>query len=311
MPIKEWTVYINGEFLPESQARLSVHDQGFLHGDAVFDASRTFNGKVFRLKDHLDRLYRSCQYMQLDPGVSKEEMERLSLEVVERNLPLLQKNEDMWVSQRVTRGVSSPYPGEKESHTLIIECRVIPFAKRARYYVDGISLITPAVRRVPPWAVSPRAKTHNYINMVLGDLEARAQNPSAWALLLDERGNLAEGRGSNIFLVRDGTLFTPKEQFVLAGITRQVAMELADNLDVPVHEADLDLYDAYTADEAFLTSTSLCVCPVSSINGYKIGDGKVPGKLTSRLMSAFSDLVGMDYVAQYLHHLREGETRPF
>ena len=151
--------------------------------------------------------------------------------------------------------------------------------------------------------MSPRAKTHNYLNMVLGELEAQASDPESWAVLLDEYGNLSEGRGSNIFLVKDGVVSTPQAQFVLAGITRAVVLELAEGLGLPTQEKDLDLFDAYVADEAFLTSTSLCICPVSSINGAAVGGGRTPGPVTQRLISAFSDLVGMDYVAQYLHHL--------
>ena len=151
--------------------------------------------------------------------------------------------------------------------------------------------------------MSPRAKTHIYLNMVLGDLEAQGTDPGSWAVLLDEAGNLTEGRGSNIFLVKDGVVATPQGQFVLEGVTRGVVLELAGGLDFPTEERDLDLYDAYTADEAFLTSTSLCICPISSVNGAPVGDGRVPGPVTQRLMSAFSDTAGMDYVDQYLAHL--------
>lgn len=307
----ERVMYINGEIIGESQARLSVHDQGFIHGDAVFDTARTFGGKLFRLKDHIERLYDSCSYMRLNPGVDKKKMTRLTNQVLELNLPLLKSDEDYWVSQRITRGVASTYPGEEERHTLIIDCRVIPFAKRARYYVDGIPLVTPSVRRVPHWAISPRAKTHNYINMVLADLEVRASNPSAWALLLDERGNVAEGQGCNVFVVKGGMLLTPKEQYVLAGVTRSVIIELADSLNIPFKEADIDLYDTYTSEEVFFTSTSLCVCPVSSINGNILTNEEVTGPVTLRLQRAFSDLVGMDVRDQYLAHLQEGEPRPF
>ena len=150
--------------------------------------------------------------------------------------------------------------------------------------------------------MSPRAKTHNYLNLVLGDLEAQATDPDSWAILLDENGNLTEGRGSNIFLVKDGVVATPRAQFVLEGITRGIVLDLARGLDLSVEETDLDLYDAYTADEAFLTSTSLCVCPVSSLNGAVIGQGRVPGIITQQLTASFSDLAGMDYVAQYLSH---------
>ena len=141
--------------------------------------------------------------------------------------------------------------------------------------------------------------------MVLGDLEAQGVEPGSWAVLLDENGNLTEGRGSNIFLVKDGQLSTPRGQFVLEGITRNTVLGLAAGLDIPTAEQDIDLFDAYTADEAFLTSTSLCICPVSSINGSQVADGQIPGPVTQRLMGAFSDIAGMDYVAQYLAHMPE------
>tara|TARA_Y100000815_G_scaffold244510_1_gene242811 strand:+ start:469 stop:885 length:417 start_codon:yes stop_codon:yes gene_type:complete len=137
----------------------------------------------------------------------------------------------------------------------------------------------------------------------MGELEAQATDPESWAVLLDENGNFTEGRGSNIFLVKNGMVYTPRGQIVLEGITRETVLNLASGLGFPVSERDLDLYDGYTADEAFLTSTSLCICPISSINGSAVGNGVVPGPITSRLIGAFSDLTGTDYVAQYLDHL--------
>ncbi|RMF86569.1 MAG: hypothetical protein D6736_14835 [Nitrospinota bacterium] len=152
--------------------------------------------------------------------------------------------------------------------------------------------------------MSPRAKVHNYINMVLADLEVKAQNPEAWAILLDINGNIAEGIGSNFFIVREGKVITPQEKYVLGGISRQTVLELARELNIETREADIDLFDVYTADEAFITSTSFCICPVSSVNGAVIGTGQIPGPVTSRLLKAYSDLVGIDIVAQYLSHLR-------
>ena len=158
-------------------------------------------------------------------------------------------------------------------------------------------------RRTPPDAMSPRAKMHNYINLVLATQEVEAQNPDAWPILLDMNGNLCEGPGANIFLVKDGEVLTPREQYVLAGISRETAIDLAHELGVPLREADLDLYDAYTADEAFITSTSFCIVPVSSFNGSAIGSGGVPGPITDRLTRAYSGLVGVDIAAQYLARL--------
>ena len=302
----ERVVYLNGEIIPESQASIPIRDKGFIYGDAVFDIARTFNGQVFRMKEHVDRLYASAKYLRLDPGMSQERMMELTQEVVDQNVPILGPNEDYWVTQRVTRGIEPAYPGEASSPTVLIECRPLPLALRAQLFRTGISVVTPSIPRVPPRFMSPRAKTHNYLNMILGDLEAQDNSPGSWGLLLDENGNLAEGRSSNVFIVKEAVLATPRGQFVLGGITRETVLELASNLRIPMEERDIDLYDAYMADEAFLTSTSLCLCPVSSINGSAVGDGKVPGPVTDRLMGAFSDLVGIDYVAQYLAHL-EGQ----
>ena len=230
-------------------------------------------------------------------------MEDWSRRVVDHNYKLLPPGQDMWVMQRISRGIEPILPGDVMRPTVLIETHAIPFARRASLYRDGASIFTPSVPRVPPRFVSPRAKTHNYLNLILGDLEAAASDPDAWSVLLDEAGNLTEGRGSNIFLVKDGTVATPKGQYVLEGITRGVTMNLAEGLDMAVEERDLDLYDAYTADEAFLTSTSLCICPISSFNGTPIAGGKVPGEITRRLMDAFSDTAGMDFEGQYLAHL--------
>ena len=303
MAQQEPVVYFNGSLMPEGQAGISIRDRGFIYGDAVFDATRTFGGRTFRLRDHVQRLYNSLRYLRIDPGLDPEEMERWSQEVVSLNYPLLPTGQDMWVTQRVSRGIEPILPEDRMTPTVLIENHAIPFARRASLYRDGIRMVTPSVPRIPPRFLSPRAKTHNYLNLIMGDLEAQGTDPEGWAVLLDEDGNLTEGRGSNVFLVKDGMLCTPRGQQVLEGITRGVVLELAEGLGLPVAERDLDLFDAYTADEAFLTSTSLCVCPIASVNGSTVGDGQVPGPVTQTLISAFSDLAGMDYVEQYLSHL--------
>ena len=299
MTQNEPIVFLNGEVIPESRAGIPIRDRGFIYGDAVFDAARTFGGVPFKLSEHVKRLYDSLRYVRIDPGMERDEMEMWSRRVVEHNHPLLPAGQDMWVMQRITRGVE----GSESAPTVLIETHAIPFASRAPLYRDGARVTTPSVPRVPPRFMSPRAKTHNYLNLVLGDLEAQGTDPGSWAVLLDEAGNLTEGRGSNIFLVKDGTVATPKGQYVLEGITRRTVLDLAGGLGMQTAECDLDLYDAYTADEAFLTSTSLCICPVSAVNGTTIGSGRPPGVVTRRLMQAFTDLAGMDFEEQYLSHL--------
>ena len=293
-------VYFNGKIVPESQASISFRDAGFTRGDAVYDSTRTFGGRIFQLEEHLDRLYRSLKYMRIDPGVSKEEMADLTKQVVETNLPLLGENEDYWVSQRVTRGVDTPDGLEP---TVLIECDPLPLTQRAHYYRDGMHVVTPSIRRTPPQSMSPRAKVNNYVNLSLASLEVKAQNPDGWPILLDINGNLCEGAGSNIFVVRDAVVLTPQARYVLPGISRQTVIDLTHEMALEVRESDIDLFDAYNADEVFITSTSFCIVPVSKVNGVSIGEGSVPGRVTKRITDAYCDLVDMDFVGQYLAHL--------
>ena len=299
--LTERVAYVNGEILPESQASVSINDRGFLYGDAVFDTTRTFNGEIFRLEQHLDRFYESLRYMRIDSPVDKAEMKEITLKILDKNLEILPEGDDYWVSQRVSRGVRGLPGGMKP--TIVIECFPLPLQERAEYYRDGIKMITSSIRRTAPESLSPRAKMHNYINLIQAELEVQSQDSRALALLLDVNGNLCEGHGANIFLVNKGVIYTPREQFVLAGISRQVTIELADNLGYEIKETDLDVFDAYTADEIFVTSTSFCICPVSMINGLQVKSKTVPGDVTFELQTAYSKLVKMDFVKQYLDKL--------
>jgi branched-chain amino acid aminotransferase len=301
----ERIAYFNGEFLPESQVLVPFRDRSWIFGDGAFDMTRTFHGRVFKIKEHVERLYRSLKYLRIDPGLSPAQMIEISEEISERNRHLLGSDEDHWVGQRISRGVNR-VEGDNWDHygpTVIVECAPLPLKARARLFRDGIDVTVPSVRRVPPDSLTPRAKTHNYLNLVMADLEAHARDPESWAVLLDHQGNLCEGLGSNVFVVRDGGLLTPHERFVLPGVSRASVIEIAGELGVPCREADIDLYDAYNADELFLTSTSLCICPVRSVNGNPIGDGSVPGPVTRRLTDAYVQLVDCDFVAQYLRQL--------
>lgn len=296
--------YFNGEYVPEDQVVISFRDRGFRLGDAAFDMTRTFNGAPFRLREHIERFYRSLKYLQIDPGLSPDEMIAVSEEVTRRN-EHLRDDGDYWIAQRVSRGIDGVDPSEieHEGPTVIVEATPLPFKKRARIYRDGIDLTLSSVRRTSPDSLSPRAKTHNYLNLVMADLEAKAANPDTWPMLLDVNGNLSEAMGSNIFLVRDGSLLTPREQFVLPGISRAMVMDLAAELDISCEEHDLDVFDAMNADEIFLTSTSLCLCGVRTVNGAAVGDGTVPGPVTKRLVGAYAEAVGCDFVGQYLARL--------
>ncbi len=304
----ERVAYFNGEIVPESEVRVPFRDRGFKYGDAVFDMTRTFGHRIFKLDPHLDRFYNSLNYVRIDPGITKEEMRIATLEVVAANLKLIGDDEDYWVGQRVSRGVDlvgGDMWATDGGPSVIIECTPLPLAPRSRLYRDGIDMWVPTTRRIGPESLSPRAKSHNYLNLIIADLEAKEYDPDAWAILLDNRGFLTEGIGSNIFVVKNGVAYTPKEQYVLGGISRETAIELAEEIDLDVVETDLDMYDALTSDEVFLTSTSLCICPVRSVQGNRVGDGGVPGPVTKALMDAYVDLVDFDWLGQYLKRLED------
>jgi branched-chain amino acid aminotransferase len=304
MTAMERVAAFNGTILPERDVRISFRDIGFTVGDGAFDSARSVARKPFLFREHVDRLFRSLAYLRIDPGMSAEQMLELTLDVFERNLPLLGEHDDYWVTQWVSRGVRTlGRTGIEGGATVIIECEPLPFKTRARGMRDGLEVVTPGgVRRTPPEAISPRLKSLSYGNLVAGDVEVQALKPGATCVLLDTRGCLCEGLGSNIFIVRNGEVLTAHERFVLAGLSRQTAIGIAREQSIPVREADIDLYDAYTADEAFITSTSWCLVPVRTINGKALAAGAW-GPVTRRLSEGYkARLSGFDYVAQYTRH---------
>ena len=154
--VAERVAYIDGAIVPESEARVSIKDLGFIYGDAVFDTTRTFSHRIFKLKEHLDRLYESLGYLRIDPGMDRDEMARVTMEVLDANLPMLDPDDDYWVTQRVTRGLRED-PDKKP--TVIVDCHPLPLAERAHYYRDGLPVATPSVRRTPPESISPSGAT--------------------------------------------------------------------------------------------------------------------------------------------------------
>ena len=301
----ERVAYFNGEIVPESRVMVSFRDRSFKYGDGAFDTTRTFGHRIFKLGPHVERFYKTLKYLRMDPGLSPAEMIAITEQVLARNLHLLDEHDDYWVSQRISRGTDLVGGDIHESTgpTVIVECTPLPFKARAHYFRDGIEVIVPATRRIAPDALTPRAKTHNYMNLMIGHQEARQQKADAWAILLDHNGNLSEGVGSNLFIVEDGAICTPQDIYVLCGISRETVIELAAKLGVEVVKRDLDLYDAYTADEMFITSTSFCIVPVATINGAKIADGRVPGPITKQLTDAYIELVDYDFVGQNQRYL--------
>jgi len=305
--MEERIIYLNGAFVPESQAKVSVLDSGFNAGDGVYDVTRTFRHKPFKLREHTERLFRSLRYTRIDCGMSLEEMEKTTLEVLERNKSLLGENEDCALWQVVSRGVRSS-TGNRVSGgaTVAVYSVIVNFPEFASFYVEGAPLVIPSTRRIPPQCLESKAKITNKMNHNMASFEAKQADPRAIPLMLDIDGNLSETSAHNFFLVIDGKLCTPTDRNVLGGITKAVIFDLAKQLGVEITEGNYTPYDLYNAEEAFLASTSPTFVPVRTVNGAKIGKG-APGPVTVRLIAAWNKMVGMDIVDQALNHLDRQE----
>ena len=295
----EYQIWLNGEYFPRSEAKISMLDRGFRLGDVVFDTSRTFNGKIFRTRDHLNRLYRSLQYVRIDPGMSIDELEELTEEVVSRNEPAREAGDDYMITQVVTRGEGGL--GLRTSKaTVAIWIEPIAFQLYSPMFQDGAHVVIPKTRGYSTSALDPKIKHYSRLNFVMAELEAMDVDPESIPLLLDERGNISESTGANFFLVTDGVLRTAGDRAVLQGVSRKALLELAAQIGIPTSEEDLQPYDVYTADEAFLCSTPYCLLPVGRVDNRKVGD-EVPGPVTSQLLAAWSETVGLDIVDQMAH----------
>lgn len=284
----ESIVYVNGEFVPESEARISVLDHAVLYGDGIFETAFAWNGRVFKLDAHIDRGFRSMAAIALQPPVEREEMKRLILEAIRRN-----KLQDAYLKWIVTRGSNGAPLMDPTGcvPNLIILAR--PYINRAseERIKKGLRLKTVAVRRPSGQILDPHIKSLNYLNLVMAKLEAKAAGADE-ALLLDIHGRICEATGCNFFTVHGRTLRTPLHD-ILAGVTRESAMELASEAGFKVEEADLELYDAYTADEIFICSTAGGLLPVVELDGRIIGGGK-PGHVFQELRSAYQELISSD-----------------
>jgi len=296
--VAEYTAYFKGEWMPFSQVKIDPMDRGFTVGDVVFDVARTFNGKSFRMEDHIQRLYRSLKFVRIDPGLSAKEMLDISEEVVQRNDHLRAEVGDFTITQFVTRG---PGSSSRSAGPPAVCVKVAPigFGRFADLFKDGAHGVITRTRSYPVESLDPKVKNYSRMNFNLADLEAADVDPEAWPILTDADGSLTEGTGYNVFLVTDGVIRTPGDRNILQGVSRGMVFDLARQLNIPLVEEDLQPYDLYTADEAFFSGTSPCILPVSKVDQREIGDGR-PGPIVQQLLSAWSETVGMDIVDQAL-----------
>lgn len=302
-------VYLNGRMVPASQATLPIYDAGIVMGATVTEMTRTFHKRPYRLGDHIDRLYRSLRYTRMDVGLSREELTRISLELLEYNGALLEEDSELGLIHFVTAGELPVYAGSAASGartkpTVCVHTFPMPFELWAGKMQAGQHLVTPAVRHVPPQCFDPKMKYRSRMHYYLADHEARLVDPEASALLLDLSGNVTETSGANFLIVEAGTIVSPTTVNILPGISRATVIELARQLGIPFVERDVQVYSVINADEAFTASTPYCLLPVTRINGVPIGDGR-PGPVFRRLLAAWSELVGLDVEKQVIAGRRE------
>ncbi len=289
----ELLVYIDGKFVPESEARISVFDHGFLYGDGVFEGIRAYNGRVFKLKEHLDRLYDSAKAIDLKIPVSKDEFADIILETLRVN-----KLRDAYIRPIVTRGVGDLGldPRKCEKPTIIVITR--EWGKLyGDLYEKGLVAVTVTTRRNAIDALPPNIKSLNYLNNILAKIEANAKGGDE-AIFLDHNGYVSEGSGDNIFVVKNGAISTPPVINNLRGITRAVVVEIIKKLEIPFEETNIGLYDLYTADELFVTGTAAEIAPIVKIDGRIVGDGK-PGRITKMLIQEFKKVTQSEGVPIY------------
>jgi branched-chain amino acid aminotransferase len=278
-------IYIDGKYCDKENAKISVYDHGLLYGDGVFEGMRSYNGRVFRLAEHLDRLWDSAQAIWLKIPMTKAEMVKAVNDTLASN-----EIKDGYVRLIVTRGVGTLGldPNKCGTPSIIIIADHITLYPD-ELYEKGLEIVTVSVPRTHPAALSPRIKSLNYLNNILAKIEG-IQAGCIEALMLNHKGELAECTGDNIFLVRGGRISTPPaDAGILAGITRNAVIGLAKELGVEVAEVALTKYDAYVADECFLTGSAAELIPVVKLDGRTIGDGH-PGPTTRELTARFKKL---------------------
>ncbi len=284
--MSELLIYYNGEFVTKENATVSIYDHGFLYGDGVFEGIRAYNGRVFKLQEHVDRLYDSAKAIALEVPISKEEMSEAILETLRKN-----NLTDAYIRPLVTRGIGDLGldPRKCPKPNIIIVSQEWG-AMYGDLYEVGLKAITVAVRRNAPDALSPNIKSLNYLNNILAKIEANEKGGDE-AIFLDQNGFVSEGSGDNVFVIKNGKIYTPPTINNLKGITRATAIELLEERGYEVIVTNLGLFDMYTADEIFVTGTAAEAAPITKLDGRPIGDGSV-GPVTKAAVAAFEEVTG-------------------
>jgi branched-chain amino acid aminotransferase len=300
----ERLVYWNGSLVAEREARLSIYDSALMFGDMVFEMTRSFNRRQFKLREHLERLYYSIRRVQIPLAMTIDEMERAVYETIDANRTAFDADDEHRVMIDVTRGLLGIYESKVDlpgGPNVIIAVFPLKWtvSSMGPLFDTGINAVIPSQRAIPATLLDPKVKNRSRLFYLMANIEvSQHSGRNNWALLLDPDGFIAEGTGDNFFMVKDGVLITPEGRNVLRGISRAFVLEeLAPRLALRGVERNIDPYDVATADEAFVTGTPFCMLPVTRLNHQPIGTGEV-GPITRALLGAWSEAVGLDVAAQ-------------
>ena len=303
-------VYMNGKFVPETEAKISIYDSALMFGDMVFEMTRSFNKKQFKLREHLERLYASIKYVHIPIRMTIDEMEECCLATIEKNEPFFDKTDEHRLMINVSRGPLSIYSeifNGKLEPTIIIADFPLKWtvAGMGHLFDVGINAVITSQRAIPAQLLDPKIKNRSRLHYLMANIEASHwSGDNNWALLLDPDGFIAEGTGDNFFIVTKNQIITPEPRNILRGISREYVFDLAKELGIACIEKNIEPYDVLTADEAFMTGTPFCMLPVTKLNGTNIGQGKV-GNVTRKLLNRWSQNVGVDIELQIKKYSEE------
>lgn len=297
-------VYFNGKLVPENEAKISIYDSALMFGDMVFEMTRSFNKKQFKLREHIDRLYTGLKILRIPLEMTPDEMEKACYQTIEANNHLFAEDDEHRLMIDVSRGLLGIYhkiDGLNKGPNIIIADFPLRWtvANMGSLFDLGINAVITSQRAIPASLLDPKIKNRSRIFYLMANIEAsQFEGDNNWALMLDPDGFIAEGTGDNFFIIKNGVVITPEGRNCLRGISRAyIIEEICPQLKIEVIEKNIEPYDVYTADEAFMTGTPFCMLPVTSLNGIEIGSGKV-GKLFNTLIKTWSHNTGVDIIKQ-------------
>ena len=296
-------VYHNGKYVDEVDAKISIFDSALMFGDMVFEMTRSFNKEQFRLKEHLERLYNGLNILQIPIKQSISELEQICYETIEKNEKVFEETDEHRLLINVSRGplgIYSPIFDNKLEPTVVVADFPLKWtvAGMDELIDEGINAVVTSQRAIPSHLLEPKIKNRSRIHLQMANIEASHwKGKNNWALLLDPDGFIAEGTGDNIFFVKDGVVTTPEPRNILRGISRDYVIDVCAELGIECVEKNIETYDAYTADESFMTATPFCLLPVTGFNSNKIGTGKI-GPITQKIHDQWSKNVGVDIFQQ-------------